>query len=199
MKAFLAVLLLSLSFGPPVHAQAPAPPGAEDPAHNELRALRDGLLDAMNKGDVERELTYLHPNVVVTWHDATVSRGRDGVRAYMNRMLSGPGKIVSSFKADVQVDELTILYGGDTGISFGSAVEHFKLTSGRNFDLPSRWSATLVQEGGRWLIASLHTSDDLFDNPLLTMARRMAWIAGGLGLLVGLAAGFLFGKRRRPA
>src|SRR5262245_15771665 len=118
----------------------------EDPAHNELRALRDGLLDAIKKGDIERELTYLHPNVVVTWQNAEVSRGRDGVRAYLDRMLNGPGKIVSDYKLDLNVDELTILYGGDTGISFGSSREHIGLATGTNIDYPARWSATLVKE-----------------------------------------------------
>jgi ketosteroid isomerase-like protein len=195
MKTLFAVLLLSCVAAMPVSSQTQPP--AEDPAHNELRALRDGLLDAMNKGDIERELTYLHPNVVVTWHDATVSRGHDGVRQYMNRMLTGPDKVVDSFSADVNVDELTILYGGDTGISFGSAVEHFKMKGGRSLDLPARWSATLVKENGRWLIASLHASDDLFNNPLLAMARRAAYWAGGIALIVGLVLGFFLGRRRR--
>jgi ketosteroid isomerase-like protein len=153
----------------------------------------------MSKGDIERQLTYFHPNVAITWHNAEVSRGRDGVRDYLNRMLTGPDKVVESYKADVEVDELTILYGGDTGISFGSAVEHFVLTSGRKFDLPARWSVTLVKEGDRWLIANLHASDNLFDNPLLDLARRAAWWAGGLSLLLGLAAGFFLGRRRRAA
>jgi ketosteroid isomerase-like protein len=180
--------LLSL----PSLAQTPA----DEAAHNELRALRDGVLDAIGKGDVERELTYFHPNVVVTWHNAEVSRGRDGVRKYLRRMLEGPDRKVDRFTADVNVDALTILYGGDTGISYGSAVEHFKLTSGRELALSARWSATLVKEGDRWLIASLHASDNLFDNPLLNLARRVAWWAGGLGLLAGLALGFVLGRRR---
>jgi ketosteroid isomerase-like protein len=186
----------------PVSAQAPPAPSSDDATHNELRALRDGLLDAMSKGDIERELSYFHPNAAVTWHNAEVSRGRDGIRKYLERMLTGPDKAVESFKADVEVDELTILYGGsvaDTGISFGSAVEHFKMTSGRTFDLPARWSATLVKDGDKWLIASLHVSDNLFDNPLLSMARRIAWWAGGIALLVGLGLGFLLGRRRRTA
>lgn len=181
----------------PVWSQTP--PSKDDPAHNELRALRDGLLDAMNKGDVERELTYLHPNVVVTWHDATVSRGRDGVRAYLNRTLKGPDKVVDSYKAEVDVDELTILYGGDTGISFGSAREHFKLARGGSLDLKSRWSATMVKEGDKWLIASLHASDDLFDNPLLDKIRTTAHLWIGAALVVGLVVGFLLGRRRPRA
>lgn len=202
MKATIAGLLLLSLISLPLSAQAPtASPASpsDDATHNELRALRDGLLDAINKGDVERQLTYFHPNAVVTWHNAEVSRGRDGIQKYMSRMLEGPDKVVESFTAEVNVDELTILHGGstgDTGISFGSAVEHFKMANGRTLDLPARWSTTLVREDGKWLIASLHASDNLFDNPLLGMARRMVWMVGGGALLAGLVLGFFLGRRR---
>ncbi|HVT57031.1 MAG TPA: nuclear transport factor 2 family protein [Thermoanaerobaculia bacterium] len=179
-----------------------APPGKAAAVHDELRAFRDGLLDAVNKGDLERELAYFHPNVVVTWHNAEVSRSRDGVRAYLNRMLKSPGRVVAAYHADVNVDELTILYGDEVGISFGSALEHFEMVGGKRLDLPARWSATLVKAGGKWLIASLHASDNLFDNPLLAIAKRMAWWAGGLGVMAGvagLAGGFALGRRRRRA
>ncbi|HEX5716773.1 MAG TPA: nuclear transport factor 2 family protein [Thermoanaerobaculia bacterium] len=194
MRTAVAALILLCWSAVPLPGQS-----ADEATHNELRALRDGLLDAMSKGDIERELTYFHPNAVITWHNAEVSRGRDGIRKYLARMLEGPDKAVESFKADVEVDELTILYGGDTGIAFGSAVEHFRMTSGRTFDLPARWSATMVRDGDKWLIASLHVSDNLFDNPLLAMARKMAWWVGGAGLLIGVAAGYLLGRRRRTA
>jgi ketosteroid isomerase-like protein len=191
----------------PTPSQTPSiavPPPNPDAVHNELRAFRDGLLAAMNKSDIEAELLYFHPNAVVTWHNAEVSRGREGIRSYLNRMLQGPNKVVASYKADVNVDELTILYGGNTGgsktgLSFGSAVEHFTLTSGKSLDLPARWSATLVKEGDKWLIANLHASDNLFDNPLLTLAKRTATWAGGIALLVGLLIGWFLGGRRGRA
>lgn len=176
-----------------------SPDAAVEETHEALRALRDGLLDAIAKGDVERQLTYFHPNAVVTWHNAEVSRGRDGIREYLEKNLSGPDRAVAGFKADVNVDELTILYGGTTGISFGSAVEHFEMNGGRTFDLPARWSATLVKEGDTWLIASLHASDNLFDNPLLNLARRMTWWAGIGAFVIGIALGVLLGRRRRTA
>jgi ketosteroid isomerase-like protein len=134
--------------------------------------------------------------VVVTWHNAEVSRGRDGVRGYLKRTLNGPNKVVDSFSADIHVDELTILYGGDTGISFGSAVEHFKLATGTSIDLPARWSATLVKEGDKWMVASLHVSDNIFDNPLLAGAKRTVYWAGVIALLVGLVAGSFLSRRR---
>jgi hypothetical protein len=192
----LTTLLLLLCLTSPAWPQAAAP---EDPAHNELRAVRDGLLDAMAKGDIDRQLTYLHPNVVVTWHNAEVSRRREGVRTYLDRMLQGPNKVVASYSAEVTADELSILYGGVTAISWGSAVEHFKLASGLNFDLPARWSATLVKEDGKWLIANLHASDDLFDNPMLNAAKRTAYWAGGACLAVGLIVGMFVSRKRKRA
>jgi ketosteroid isomerase-like protein len=177
-----------------------APLAKDEAVHNELRALRDGLIDAMNKGDIDRQLNYMHPNVVVTWHNAEVSRGRDGVRSYLTRMLTGPNKIVTSYSATVNVDELTILYGGGaTGISFGSAVEHFKLNDGKTIDLPARWSATLVKEGDKWLVASLHASDNLFDNPVLAMTKTTAYWTGGISLLAGIIVGSFVSRRRKGA
>jgi ketosteroid isomerase-like protein len=178
--------------------QAASPQEKDKETHDQLRALRDGMLEAIKKGDIERQLSFLHPNVVVTWENAEVSRGRDGVRKYLDRIL-GPGKFVAGYSVDLNVDELTILYGGDTGVSFGSAVEHFKLTGGGDFTNPARWSSTLVKEGDRWLIASFHASSNLFDNPMLAMERKITWIAGAACLLGGLLIGFLVGRRRRAA
>ena len=169
----------------------------EDPAHNELRAVRDGLLAGMNSGDIDAQLAFLHPNVVVTWHNAEVSRGREGVKKYLDRMLHGSPKVVEKFGADVKVDELSILYGGDTAIAFGSAQERFTMAGGKQFDFTGRWSATLVKDGGKWLVANLHTSDNIFDNPLLNQVKAaLPPIAGGL-LLVGALGGWIIGRRRR--
>lgn len=191
-KTFLAILMLVFGAAAPVWSQTS--PANDEATHAQLRALRDNLMSAMNQGDIERQLPYLHPNVVVTWHNAEVSRGRDGVRAYLQRMLSGPNKMVDSFSADIKVDELTILYGGNTGISFGSAVEHFKLANGSKIDLPARWSATLVKEGDKWMVASLHASDNIFENPLLAASKRVAYWAGGLALLGGIILGAFLGR-----
>ena len=168
--------------------------------HNALRAMRDGLMDAVNKGDIDRELSYLTTNVVITWHNAEVSRGREGVRDYYNRMMNGPDKIVAGFHAEVKVDELTILYGDSTGIAFGSSVEHFDLIKGGSFDLKGRWTATLVKENGSWLIASLHTSTNIFDNVILDIMKKYAIRAAIIAFVGGVILGWLIGRmRRRPA
>jgi uncharacterized protein (TIGR02246 family) len=195
-KLIAAVMFLSLAVLP-VSSQAPPP--KDEAVHNELRALRDGLVDAMNKGDIERQLTYLHPNIVVTALNGEVSRGRDGVRAYFLKMTTGPNRVVDTFHCEVAVDELTILYGPDTGIAFGSAVQSYKMANGLKLDAKTRWTATLVREQGRWLVASLHASANLFDNPLLSMAKRTAYWAGGVSLVLGLIVGLAIGRRRKGA
>jgi hypothetical protein len=42
---------------------------AEDPAHNELRALRTQVIEAITKGDFDSVVRHVHPNVVVTWQN----------------------------------------------------------------------------------------------------------------------------------
>ena len=207
MKSCLATLALALCLSAvSLRAQDAAPAAsAEDVerTHNELRALRDGLIKATNDGNIDALLEFLHPNVVVTWQNAEVSRGRDGVRAYLARMTSGPAKVVGRFQTAPTVDELTILYGGDAGIAFGSSKDRFELTDGMNFDLTGRWSATMVKEGGRWFIASFHASSNLFDNPVLNLATRSTVWTGVAGLAIGAAIAWIVSlvirRRSRPA
>jgi ketosteroid isomerase-like protein len=187
----LGVALLAVSIG----AGAPGQP-VENTAHGELRALRDALVDAVNKKDVDALLRLLHSDVVVTWQNAEVSRKPDGVRAYLARMLEGPNRIVDDFTTSVAVDELTILHGDDTGISFGSSRDQFKLRSGQSFELNSRWSATVVRQDGRWLVASFHASVNLFDNPLLVGAQRLALGGAAGALIVGIVLGYVVARRR---
>jgi ketosteroid isomerase-like protein len=196
MKNILITLIVTLTWLTNIVARADS---KADATHDALRTLRDGLLDAVNKGDIDRELTFLTTNVVVTWHNAEVSRGREGVRDYYNRMMNGPNKIVAGFHAEVNVDELTILYGENTGIAFGSSVEHFQLANGKNFDLKGRWTVTMINEDGHWLIASLHVSTNIFDNVILDMVKKSAVTATVIAAIVGAILGWLIGRRRRPS
>lgn len=182
-RIIIAVLLCACSLARPLFAEE------NKATHDELRALRDSLLDALNKQDVEKLLSHLHKNVIVTWQDGSVCRGHNGFRTYYNRMMTGPDRVVQKFDTQVSVDELTILYGDNTGIAFGSANDHFTLKGGLDVTLKDRWTATLVKENGHWLIAAAHMSASVFDNPLLAGAKKVTLIvavcAGGVGLLLG--------------
>jgi len=195
MKQIVVIIVIIGLLFVSLRAMAQSTNAVEDAAHQELRAVRDGLIGAMNSGDVEKSLPFLHTNCVITWHNAEVSRGHAGVRDYHNRVMTGPTKLVDSFSCEIKVDELTILYGGDTGICFGSSKEHFKLTNGKTLDVAGRWSAVLVKENGRWWVANLHASTNLFDNVILRLAKNAAWWAGMVSLLLGAVTGFLIGRK----
>ena len=199
----LAVRLAASDVAPKAAAAAPAAPAAEsakeDPAHNELRALRKNMVDAIAKGDVNKLATYLDPDVVVTWENGEVSRKPAGVKAYWDRMMKGPGHVVDRYTADPTVDELTHLYG-NTGVAFGSSNDHFQLADGKELNLHTRWTATVVKKAGQWKVAAFHASVNMFDNALLRMAVvRTAWWVGGIaavvGLVVGAAVVLIFRKR----
>jgi ketosteroid isomerase-like protein len=192
----LGLLFFAVDSFPAQETKAPK----EDPSHEELRELRKHLTDAINRNDLDALLQYLDDDVVVTWQNAEVSRKPAGVRAYYERMMHGPNRIVESIHIDPTVDELTHLYG-DTGIAFGSSHDHFKLTDGMDFEVDTRWSAAVVKKNGKWLIASFHASTNMFDNPILRIAIRKvaiwtALVAGVSGLLVGFLGGRVLKRKR---
>jgi len=165
---------------------------AEDPAHNELRTLRTEVIEAITKGDFEGVIRHVHTNAVVTWQNNDVCRGHQGLRDFFNRMGKDAFK---GYKTPPTPDELTILHG-NTGVSFGQTVAQYKLL-GKDLELKSRWTATLVKENGRWLLASYHVSMNVLDNPLLNAAKGGLLLAAGGAAVAGLIVGWLLGKRKK--
>jgi len=201
MRRWLVPVLVCACLG----AARPAPQEQaekENPAHAELRDLKRHVEQAFNNRDIDDLLRYLSKDVILTWQDAEVSRGRDGVRAYYNKMMVGDQRVVDETRSEAAVDDLSSLYGPDTAVSAGDLKQHFKLRNGMEFDLSSRWTATTVKENGRWRIASFHVSANLFDNPVLGVAvRRTGYLVGAVALVVGVALGWLlarFVRARRP-
>ncbi|HUF61380.1 MAG TPA: nuclear transport factor 2 family protein [Verrucomicrobiales bacterium] len=168
-------------------------PPAEDPGHEELRILRAQIIEAIQSGDVERVLPFVHSNVVITWQNNEVCRGHAGLLEFFNRMGK---KAFQEYKMPPAPDELTMLYGDDAGVSFGRTVASYRLL-GKDLELESRWTATLVKEQGQWLLAGYHISMNVLDNPLLNGAKQSAYLAGGGALAAGLVIGLLLGRRRR--
>lgn len=168
-----------------------------DAKHDAIRELRDGLLSAISEKNVDGILKYLHEDVVLTMQDGSELksvRKHAGVRDYMDRLLTGTSPGVKDLKVDLKVDELTIMHGGDTGVAFGSSNDHYVLSSGGEFDLTTRWSATVVADGNAWQVANLHVSSNLFDNPVVNASKNYLFAAGGIGLGLGLLLGFVLAR-----
>lgn len=194
---------LSLAAVLALPALASAQPNVEA-THDALRALRDEGLAAVSEGNFDALAEHVHPNVVLTVENGTVVRSKDGLRDFYERTLTGPNSALQGFVvSDFEVDELSILYGDDTAIAFGSANLEYRPRAGEPLHEKARWSATMVRENDRWLIASFHTSVDFTTSQLMDRAISMTMkYAGGIGAVVGLglglAGGFWYGRRRKP-
>lgn len=186
LAAFLALTLFALT---------PLPAQDARPEPTELHALRDGLLGAINRSDLDQQLTYFHPNVVITYQNAEVAHGREGVKAFLLKMTTGPERLVESVHIEAKADGPAILHG-ETGIVFGSAVETYKMAHGSNLMLNGRWTATVVKDQGQWLVAALHCSTGLADNPLIAATKKAGVTATIGSVIIGLIAGWLLGRKR---
>jgi hypothetical protein len=202
-------LILCCSIAAPAQDAATRPAGAPGAAANnasdvpmeEIAALRNGILDAMNKGDLDKMMTYLHPDIVVTWANAEVSHGPAEVRAYYEKMMTGPNKRVESLSATPTIEGRK-MYGPDALISYGTLGDKYKLTDGSDFVMNARFSSLLVKDNGRWLIKGFHSSGNIFDNPVMWIAvkRTATWVgigAGAAGAIVGFILAKALGARRR--
>jgi ketosteroid isomerase-like protein len=200
MKRWLLIAISFTLLGP-FRALAQEGPAKEDPAHNELRALKRGAEESFNKGDIDSLLSkYVHKDVIVTWQNAEVNHGHGEVKSFYNRMMVGPNRVVESVTTNIGVDELSHLYGANTATALGNMEQHFKLRDGLDFDLSSRWTATLVKEADQWKIAAFHVSANMFDNGVLrTALRRTAYWVGGIAGVVSLLIGIVLGRfSKRP-
>jgi ketosteroid isomerase-like protein len=170
---------------------------ADDPVLGAIKVLRTDLIDSFNKGDVERLLSHLDGDVVVTWQNGEVCRGPDAVKAYYNKMMTGPDRVVRSASAEPSVADRHV-YAGDWAVSWGKMNDHFILQDGTDLAMDSRFTATLIRRGGEWKIAAFHVSTNTFDNAVLSMAtKKVALWTGLVALGVGVAVGAVVGRLSR--
>jgi ketosteroid isomerase-like protein len=196
----------------PTPAAATVAPADTAAVHDELRRLRDEILTAWQRRDIEGVLAHVDPEIVVTWQNGEVSRGPDAIRRFYKEMFEGEGSILSNLVSTLSVDDLSILHGPDTAIAFGSIHDDFTfkrrlassaaIGAGNTLALTSRWTATLVRKAGQWKLASYHVSANVFSNPVQDLAVRAAGRAGAIGgFVIGAILALLIGwaVRRRAA
>src|SRR5258705_5915954 len=110
----VAVVFLALGALPTWARENKAPAGSptaeelkNDPDHKALIEMREGIANALDKGDIDKMLTFLDEEIVVTYMNGEVSRKPAGVKAYFDRMMKGEQRIVNHYKPAPKVDEYT--------------------------------------------------------------------------------------------
>ena len=170
--------------------------GSHEAERAQLRELLAKVEKALNEHDVDAVAPYLHPQVVITYQNAEVSKGIEEAKAFYSRMLTGPDPLVKDFSTRPSLSAPAVFYD-NAAVAHGTTSEHYTLTEGLDFTLDTRWTATVTNDGDGWKVAALHFSSNLFDNPILAGSQRMLWIAAGGGLIVGVVLMFIVGRLRR--
>ncbi len=163
--------------------------------HDKLRALKTVMEKAMNYGDIETIVANVSDDIVFTTMNDDVVRGKEAIREYFTVMMKGPDRRVESVKSSFKVDDLSIFYGSDTAIAYGSTDDKYNLADGTEFTIHARWSTTMVKIENKWKIASFHYSANIFDNPILSAQRQFMII---MALIIAIIVAFVFffiGKR----
>ena len=187
----------------PAAAQTPPADRAQlEAIHNELRAVKDRMVQAVNAKNSAALLAEVTPDVAFTAINNDTVVGIDKVKAYYDKMLSGSSRFLNDFSMTAEADDLSRLYANNTvAVATGRADATLDLRGGSamKYTLPLRWTATMSRANGPWKLAAIHFSADLSDNPYLTaMSAFWKWVAAGTGL-VTLALGFFAGWRWRAA
>lgn len=174
----------------------------EDQAiHNELRQLLQTVTAAINTQDYDKMLPVISDHASITPITAHFLENKQAIVPYIDSFF-GKDKFIKSFNVNFTPDELTELSADKTwGISHGSGLEHYILNDGREYDIKTRWTATLVLENNQWKIKTMHISTNFLDNPILdetSAAIKKMLILGAIGgLVVGLILGFFLFRKKK--
>lgn len=199
LRGTLIALALACGLNAPALAQQPTPEQAEA-IHTELRALKDRAIAAIKDRKPDALFGDLTEDIAFTAMDNVPVHGKTEAKAYYDRMMNGASSVVQDMSVTLEPDVLSALHNnGQSAVSTGNSTAYFKLRGGLEFSAPLRWTASLVNEGGAWKVASAHFSANMFENPIDSGIRKYLYLMLAAAGLVGLVLGFIFGRSRRRA
>ena len=194
LSLFLALILPMLL---PVNAFAEsADPHAAD--RQALLKVFQEIEGGINDQNVERMVAQMTPDATVTWLNGETSRGHDEIRAYYQRMVKGPGRILNKYTTTAKLGQHARFFG-TVAVADGTMQDAFSPVARKPFELSSNWTSTSAKINGEWKVVSLHLSTNVFNNSLLDEAKSAATLTAAGGALGGLVLAGLFcwWRRRR--
>ena len=198
MKTLLPLFLV---IALPIVAPGPALADAPDPHAADREALIKVFHEmeaAINDQNVERMIAQMTPDATVTWLNGEVSRGHDQIRAYYQRMVKGPERILDRYTTAAKIGAHARFFG-DVAVADGTMRDSFFPVTRAPFQLDSHWSSVSVKVDGQWKVAAMHLSANVFTNDLIDEATSAAWKTGIGGAIVGLILGVLVAWLRRQS
>ncbi|NSX53782.1 nuclear transport factor 2 family protein [Parasulfitobacter algicola] len=187
------ITILLIVLAAPLSAQ-----NTDEAIHNEIRAMKDRTIAALDARDVDALMNELSDNVYFTAMNNEAVHGKPAAREYYDRMMAGADSVVTDMAVTFDPDVLSALYvDGNSAVSTGFSKASFKMRGGLEFDVPLRWTAALARIDGEWKITGMHFSSDIFNNPISGEIMKYLWLFLTIAAVIGLLIGFLLGRKRR--
>lgn len=177
---------------------------AEDSRSADRQALLAILHDiekGINDAEIDLMAKHIDEKAVITWLNAEVSQGPEGVKDYFKRMVGdAPGTILSKYSTHPKISGPATFYG-DVAVANGTTDDEFTPHNRSVFKFDSRWTATLRKNDGQWKIVALHLSTNSFNNVLISELRQLSTYTGAGGALAGLllASAWCYWRRRKKS
>lgn len=162
--------------------------------HEALRALLKQSVSALNSGNIEALRGYTVPDVLVTTAEQHRSNSFDEFKKYYDGLFSGPDASLTKVSFQPVADDLTRFISENVGVVTGTSNDSYTFQDGEVRSMATRWTGTLVKEGGQWKIASFHFGVNFTENPVVDAMKSFILKAAIGSGLIGLILGFLVAK-----
>jgi len=154
------------------------------PQRQELRNLLQVIENGINNKDVSAIEPYVNPETTIVFQDAVRTTGKEEFSTYFQRTLGSGNALISDMSAKATIGGPAVFYADNVAVAFGELNSTYKLKTGKSIDLVTQWTTTVVKKEDKWGIASLHFSNNLFDNPILNASKRSIWLFAIAGLIL---------------
>lgn len=135
--------------------------------HDQLRNLLKLTQEAINNDQPERLEPYLHKDYVITVMNQELVTKDHTLKQLFHDWFKKPDAILKSLRIAPEATIETRIYGDRFGLCYGTSVDTYELSDGREFAFDSKWTATLIKDAGQWKLLALHVGVDPIENPLI--------------------------------
>lgn len=188
------LITIMLAVLPTLLFAAEADPHAADRA--QMLTILQEAEQGINQQNIDLFAKHIADDARVTWLNAEVSVGPQGVRDYYQKMVgAGKDAILSRYMTHHQVTDPARFYGDTVAVANGTMQDEFTPHARNPFKFDSRWTATLVKQGDVWKIASLNFSTNSFNNVLIDELKSKIISTALMASLTGLFLGVFIGAR----
>ncbi len=162
--------------------------------------MRETIAKAVNAVDVDLMAPLLSEKVSITMVDQSVITSPKELKDYFRKMFQAEGALLKSVHIDPSADMETVFLNDSLGINRGSSTDSYTLKSGREVVFHTRWTSTVIKDGGKWKLLTLHVGVNFLDNPVLTATGQMKYWWGAGGAVAGLLLALVMRRCcRRPS